>query len=324
MLLILTTLILGLVILVWSADRFVIGASATASILGVSTLVVGILVVGIGTSAPEMLVSGMAAADGQAGLSVGNALGSNITNIALILGLTALFIPLRVQSKLITREIPLLLLVMVAGYWLLRDGELGFSDGCLLLAGFVAVILRQLWEAKHSPGDALEAEYAEEIPRDMSLTVALGWLLLGLVLLMASARMLVWSAVELAQIFGVSDLVIGLTVVAIGTSLPELAASVAAARKGEHDIAIGNVVGSNLFNLLGVMALPGVIAPGAVDMAVVSRDYPLMLLLTVGFYLVAFGPRRAPEIRRYEGGLLVCIYLAYLGYLLLDTGALAV
>lgn len=322
MLLILTTLILGLVILVWSADRFVIGASATASILGVSTLVVGILVVGIGTSAPEMLVSGMAAADGQAGLSVGNALGSNITNIALILGLTALFIPLRVQSKLITREIPLLLLVMVAGYWLLRDGELGFSDGCLLLAGFVAVILRQLWEAKHSPGDALEAEYAEEIPRDMSLAVALGWLLLGLVLLMASARMLVWSAVELAQIFGVSDLVIGLTVVAIGTSLPELAASVAAARKGEHDIAIGNVVGSNLFNLLGVMALPGVIAPGAVDMAVVSRDYPLMLLLTVGFYLVAFGPRRAPEIRRYEGGLLVCIYLAYLGYLLLDTGAL--
>ncbi|WP_372860890.1 calcium/sodium antiporter [Spongiibacter sp.] len=323
MLLVLATLVLGLVILVWSADRFVIGASAAASILGVSTLVVGILVVGIGTSAPEMLVSAMAAADGQAGLSVGNALGSNITNIALILGLTALLIPLRVQSKLITREIPLLLLVMVGGYFLLRDGVLDFTDGLLLLAGFVAVVLRQLWEAKHSSGDAIEAEYEAEIPRDMSLPVALGWLLLGLVLLMASARMLVWSAVELALAFGVSDLVIGLTVVAIGTSLPELAASLAAARKGEHDIAIGNVVGSNLFNLLGVMALPGVIAPGAIDAGVVNRDYPLMLLLTVAFYLLAFGPRKAPAIRRYEGGLLLLVYFAYLGYLLVDTGAIA-
>ncbi len=322
MLLVLATLVLGLVILVWSADRFVIGASAAASILGVSTLVVGILVVGIGTSAPEMLVSAMAAADGQAGLSVGNALGSNITNIALILGLTALLIPLRVQSKLITREIPLLLLVMIGGYFLLRDGVLDFNDGALLLAGFVAVVLRQLWEAKHSSGDAIEAEYEAEIPRDMSLPVALGWLLLGLVLLMVSARMLVWSAVELALAFGVSDLVIGLTVVAIGTSLPELAASLAAARKGEHDIAIGNVVGSNLFNLLGVMALPGVIAPGAIDAGVVSRDYPLMLMLTVAFYLLAFGPRKAPAIRRHEGALLLVVYFAYLGYLLVDSGAI--
>ena len=318
MLLILTTLILGLVILVWSADRFVIGASATASILGVSTLVVGILVVGIGTSAPEMLVSAMAAADGQSGLSVGNALGSNITNIALILGLTALYIPLRVQSKLITREIPLLLLVMLGGYFLLRDGELGFTDGCILLGGFLAVVLRQLWEAKHSRGDALEAEYAEEIPKDMSLPVALGWLLVGLILLMASARMLVWSAVELAQIFGVSDLVIGLTVVAIGTSLPELAASVAAARKGEHDIAIGNVIGSNLFNLLGVMALPGA------DRRQRGRS-PLSASTSAGNRgrRSPYQWRRAPEIRRYEGGLLLTVYLGYLAYLLVDTGAIS-
>ena len=324
MLLVVATLIVGLLLLVWSADRFVMGASATASILGVSTLVVGILVVGIGTSAPEMLVSALAALDGQPGLSVGNALGSNITNIALILGLTALFIPLRVQSKLITRELPLLLLVMVVGYFLLRDGVLDVVDGTILLCGFVAVILRQLWEAKHSRGDAIEAEFAEEIPSDMSLPVALGWLLVGLLLLMGSARMLVWSAVELAQAFGVSDLVIGLTVVAIGTSLPELAASVAAARKGEHDIAIGNVIGSNLFNLLGVMALPGLLSPGPIDSAVVSRDYPLMIMLTVAFYLVAFGPRKAPEIRRYEGGLLLLVYLAYLGYLLFDTGAITI
>lgn len=324
MLLTLAALILGLVVLVWSADRFVIGASATAAILGVSPLVVGILVVGIGTSAPEMLVSGIAAFDGQPGLAVGNALGSNITNIALILGITALYIPLRVQSKLITREIPLLMLVMIIGFILLRDGELDFIDGALLLTGFALVILRQLWEAKHSRGDAIEAEFEAEIPRDMPLSVALAWLLLGLVLLMGSARVLVWSAVELATAFGVSDLVIGLTVVAIGTSLPELAASVVAARKNEHDIAIGNVVGSNLFNLLGVMALPGVIAPGPIDAEVVSRDYPLMLGLTLLFYLVAFGPRKERRIRRAEGGLLVLIYFAYLAYLLVDSGAVQV
>ncbi|MDX1505375.1 MAG: calcium/sodium antiporter [Spongiibacter sp.] len=322
MLLTVAALILGLILLVWSADRFVIGASATAAILGVSPLVVGILVVGIGTSAPEMLVSGIAAFDGQPGLAVGNALGSNITNIALILGITALYIPLRVQSKLVTREIPLLMLVMIIGYVLLRDGVLDFIDGAVLLTGFGLVILRQLWEAKHSRGDAIEAEFEAEIPRDMTLPVALGWLLLGLILLMGSARILVWSAVELATAFGVSDLVIGLTVVAIGTSLPELAASVAAARKNEHDIAIGNVVGSNLFNLLGVMALPGVIAPGPVDAAVISRDYPLMLGLTALFYLVAFGPRKERRIRRAEGGMLVVIYFAYLGYLLVDSGAI--
>ncbi|WP_339675508.1 calcium/sodium antiporter [uncultured Zhongshania sp.] len=320
MLLTVVALIVGLVLLVWSADRFVIGASATASILGVSPLVVGILVVGIGTSAPEMLVSAIAAVDGQPGLAVGNALGSNITNIALILGFTALLIPLNVQSKLISREIPLLILVMLVGFFLLSDNDLGVMDGTILLVGFLLVVLRQLWEAKHSKGDSIEAEFAAEIPRDMSLSVALGWLLLGFILLIASARVLVWSAVDIAQFFGLSDLVIGLTVVAVGTSLPELAASVAAARKNEHDIAIGNVVGSNLFNLLGVMALPGVIAPGAIDEKVMSRDYPVMLLLTGLFFLVARGPRRARRISRIEGGGLLLIYVAYVVYLLHDAG----
>jgi cation:H+ antiporter len=320
MLLTVVALIVGLVLLVWSADRFVIGASATASILGVSPLVVGILVVGLGTSAPEMLVSAIAAVDGQPGLAVGNALGSNITNIALILGFTALLIPLNVQSKLISREIPLLILVMLVGFFLLSDNDLGVMDGTILLVGFLLVVLRQLWEAKQSKGDSIEAEFAAEIPRDMSLSVALGWLLLGFVLLIASARVLVWSAVEIAQFFGLSDLVIGLTVVAVGTSLPELAASVAAARKNEHDIAIGNVVGSNLFNLLGVMALPGVIAPGAIDAKVMSRDYPVMLLLTGIFFLVACGPRKARRISRIEGGGLLLIYVAYIVYLLHDAG----
>ncbi|POP52034.1 calcium/sodium antiporter [Zhongshania marina] len=320
MLLTVVALIVGLVLLVWSADRFVIGASATASILGVSPLVVGILVVGIGTSAPEMLVSAIAAVDGQPGLAVGNALGSNITNIALILGFTALLIPLNVQSKLITREIPLLILVMLVGFVLLMDGHLGVMDGSILLVGFLLVVLRQLWEAKHSKGDSIEAEFEAEIPRDMSLGVALGWLLFGFLLLIGSARLLVWSAVEIAQFFGLSDLVIGLTVVAVGTSLPELAASVAAARKNEHDIAIGNVVGSNLFNLLGVMALPGVIAPGVIDEKVLSRDYPVMLVLTGLFFLVACGPRKGRRISRVEGGGLLLIYIAYIVYLLHDAG----
>lgn len=316
-------LIVGLVLLVWSADRFVVGASATAAILGVSTLVVGILVVGIGTSAPEMLVSAIAAMDGQTGLSVGNALGSNITNIGLILGITALYIPLRVQSRLVTREIPLLLLVMLAGYLLLWDGQLSFLDGALLIGGFVAVVLRQLWEAKHGRGDALEAELEGEIPKNMPLPVALGWLALGFVLLIVSARMLVWGAVDIAQYFGISDLVIGLTVVAIGTSLPELAASVMAARKNEHEIAIGNVVGSNLFNLLGVMAMPGLLAPGAVDSEVLSRDYPIMLLLTLVFFLIALGPLRDRRISRLQGGGLLLFYLGYVVYLLMDAGAIA-
>jgi cation:H+ antiporter len=320
MLLTVVALVVGLVLLVWSADRFVIGASATASILGVSPLVIGILVVGIGTSAPEMLVSAISAVDGQPGLAVGNALGSNITNIALILGFTAFLIPLNVQSKLVTREIPLLILVMLVGYFLLLDGHLGVMDGSILLVGFLLVVLRQIWEAKHSKGDAIEAEFAAEIPRDMSLPVALGWLLFGFLLLLASARVLVWSAVEIAHFFGLSDLVIGLTVIAVGTSLPELAASIAAARKNEHDIAIGNVVGSNLFNLLGVMALPGVISPSVLDPKVMSRDYPVMLLLTGIFFLVACGPRRARKITRIEGGGLLLIYVAYLTYLLFDAG----
>ena len=315
MLLAAAAILIGFVLLVWSADRFVLGASAVARISGVSTLVIGILVVGIGTSAPEMLVSAIAASGGQAGLAVGNALGSNITNIALILGLTALLIPLRVQSNIVKREIPLLLLIMLGGLALLWDGVLSFVDGSILLAAFAAVVLRQLWEAKNSRNDVLAAELEQEIPADVSLGRAVFWLLLGMAVLIASARLLVWGAVEVAQALGISDLVIGLTVVAIGTSLPELAASITAARKGEHDIAIGNVIGSNIFNLVGVMALPGVIAPGAIDPAVLLRDYPLMLGLTVLLLLCAWGPRANRHISRVEGGGLLAIYVGYLSYL---------
>jgi len=310
-----TGLIVGLVALVWSADRFVIGASATARILGVSPLVIGILVVGIGTSAPEMLVSAIAAFQGQTGLSVGNALGSNITNIGLILGVTALVAPLEVRSKILFREIPLLILVMLVGFLLLRDGQLNVMDGTILLCGFAAVVLRQLWEAKHGIDDPLAGEYEASLEKEMTLAAALLWLLVGFVVLLISARLMVWAAVDIAQALGVSDLVIGLTIVAVGTSLPELAASVAAVRKNEHDIALGNVLGSNLFNLLGVMALPGVIAPGAVDAAVLSRDYPVMIGLSLLLFIVAYSFRGSRRIERWEGGLLVALYMAYLGLL---------
>ena len=315
MLLQIAGLIVGLVALVWSADRFVIGASATARILGVSPLVIGILVVGIGTSAPEMLVSAIAAFQGQVGLSVGNALGSNITNIGLILGITALVAPLEVRSKILFREIPLLILVMLAGYLLLRDGELNRPDGLLLLGGFALVIARQLWEARHGIDDPLAGEYEEALEKDLTLGAALLWLLVGFVVLLASARLMVWAAVDIAVALGVSDLIIGLTIVAVGTSLPELAASVAAVRKNEHDIALGNVLGSNLFNLLGVMALPGVIAPGPVDAAVLNRDYPIMIGLSVLLFIVAYSFRGSRRIERWEGGLLVFLYFAYLGLL---------
>lgn len=315
MLLQIAGLIVGLIALVWSADRFVIGASATARILGVSPLVIGILVVGIGTSAPEMLVSAIAAFDGQVGLSVGNALGSNITNIGLILGITALVAPLEVRSKILFREIPLLILVMLAGYLLLRDGELNRPDGLLLLVGFALVILRQLWEAKHGIDDPLAGEYEAVLEKDLTLRAALVWLLVGFVVLLASARLMVWAAVDIAVALGVSDLVIGLTIVAVGTSLPELAASVAAVRKNEHDIALGNVLGSNLFNLLGVMALPGVIAPGPVDAEVLTRDYPVMIGLSLLLFIVAYSFKGSRRIERWEGGVLVFLYFAYLGLL---------
>lgn len=313
--------IVGLILLVWSADRFIYGAAGTARSLGVSPLVAGILVVGIGTSAPEMLVSALAAVDGKVGLSVGNALGSNITNIALVLGVTALIVPLHVQSKIINREIPLLIFVMFVGLALLWDGELDRLDGTLLLVGFALVILRQFREAKAGRDDILAGEYEEALKAgSLPLRTSVLWTVVGLVLLIASARLMVWSAVEIAEALGVDDLVIGLTVVAVGTSLPELAASVVAARKNEHDIAIGNVIGSNLFNLLGVMALPGVIAPGALSPGVMERDYPIMIALSFMLFFVAWSPtQQSRHINRLEGAALLAAYVGYIGYLLATT-----
>lgn len=310
-------LLAGFLLLIWSADRFVLGASASARIFGVSPLVIGIVVVGFGTSAPEMLVSAIAASQGQTGLAIGNALGSNIANVGLILGITALIYPLKVQSRIIKREIPLLLLFMFIGMLMLLDGTLNRWDGIILLMCLFATFGWSVHEARQNRSDILAAEFESEMPEDMGVWMALGNLLIGLVVLVASSRLLVWSATEIATAMGVSDLVIGLTIVALGTSLPELAASIAAARKGEFDIAVGNVAGSNLFNLLGVMALPGIIAPGSFDPSVLTRDYPAMALLCLLLWLFAsnYSLRRGGMLNRFEGSVLLAIYVGYIGLL---------
>ncbi len=304
----------GLAVLVWSADRFVAGAAGLAKALGVSTLIIGLTVVAFGTSAPEMLVSAVAALQGNSGLAIGNAIGSNIANMALLLGVTAIIAPLTVHSNTLNREFPLMLIVMVAALGLLWNGMLSRMDGLLLLTGMVAVVLWTIHLARTSGArDPLIEELAEEIPAHMPKGKAWWLLASGLVLLLASSKLLVWGAVGIAQYYGVSDLVIGLTIIAIGTSLPELAASIMAARKNEHDIAVGNVVGSNLFNILAVLGIAGAIAPTEVEEAVLYRDFPLMLALSVVLYLVARGFSREGHgiIRRWAGLVLLVVFLVY-------------
>ncbi len=309
----------GFVALTWGADRFVVGAAATARSLGVPTLVIGLTVVGFGTSAPEILVSAMAALQGNTSLAIGNALGSNITNIALVLGATALIAPLAVHSSVLRREFPVLMAIMLFTLALLTDGRLDRHDGVLLLAG-LAVMLYWMVNLglRARRNDPIRSEYAAEIPEAMPLGRALLWLLLGLVVLLLSARLLVWGAVEVATVLGVSDLVIGLTVVAIGTSLPELAASVVSALRDEHDIAIGNIIGSNMYNLLAVLGLPALIHPAAFPPEVLMRDYPVMIVLTLGLFAAAYGFRGQGRITRGEGGLLLAAFVGY-QYLLFHT-----
>lgn len=314
----------GFALLIWSADRFVCGAAAIAKNFNISPLVIGIVIVGFGTSAPEMLVSAIASLDGSPGLAVGNALGSNITNIALVLGATALIKPLDVHSRIIKKEIPVLLIAMLLALVLVLDHTLGRGDG-MILVGFLFLVMWWLIRQALSnrEPDAMQAEYEHDLPPAMPMPRALLWLALGLVLLLASSKLLVWGAVNIAVSFGVSDLIIGLTIVAIGTSLPELAATVASAMKNEHDIAIGNIVGSNLFNILAVFGLPGLLAPSALDADVLSRDFPVVFILTLALAVMAYGIRKAGRINRIEGGILLLSFFAYQALLFHDvSGAL--
>ena len=275
-------LIAGLALLVWSADKFVDGAAATARYAGMPPLLIGMVIIGFGTSAPEMVVSALASMQGNPGLALGNAYGSNITNIALILGLTALISPIAVSSQVVRKEIPILLGITLLTGALLIDGHLGRSDALILGGVFVVLLGWSIWTGIKGKGDALDADVNVEIDSEaMPLKKAIFWLIVGLVLLVGASRLLVWGAVTIAQAFGISDLVIGLTIVAVGTSLPELASSLMAIKKKEHDLALGNVLGSNLFNTLAVVGIAAGIAPLDVDPAVLSRDWSLMMGLTL-------------------------------------------
>lgn len=314
-------LIVGLLLLIWSADRFVEGASATARHFAVPPLLVGMVIVGFGTSAPELVVSALAASQGNPSLALGNAWGSNIVNMGLILGVTALVAPIQVRSQVLRKELPLLIGVTALSALLAWDLGLSRWDAIVLLAAFALLMGWSIREAMTHGDDALAQETDVELQAHaMPLPRALLWLVLGLLVLVGASRLLVWGAVKIAQGLGVSDLVIGLTVVAVGTSLPELASCVAAARKGEDDIALGNVLGSGLFNTLAVVGLAGVIAPMDLEPAALTRDLPVMAGLTLLLYQMGRGWRRPGRINRWEGSGLLAVYVGYTAWLLWTMG----
>jgi cation:H+ antiporter len=307
---------IGLIVLVWSADRFVDGSATVARYMGMPPLLIGMVIVGFGTSAPEMVVSVLAASQGNPGIALGNAYGSNITNIALILGITALISPIAVHSLVLRKELPILIAVTALAAFQLWDGELTFVDALVLLGVFAGLMVWTVWQGSLKKEDAFGQEVAQELAtQTQPVGRAVFWLIGGLLLLIASSRLLVWGAVEIAHAFGVSDLIIGLTVVAVGTSLPELASSVIATRKGEHDLALGNILGSNLFNTLAVVGVAGVIRPMAVSAEIFSRDILVMGVLTVALFFICYGFRGPGRINRYEGAGLLACYLGYTIYL---------
>lgn len=312
MLLNIVIFLVGLIVLSWSADRFVYGASALAKNIGISPMMIGLTIVAMGSSAPEIVVSAIASANGNMNTAVGNALGSNITNIALVLGITALVKPLLVSSTTLKRELPALLIISLIAIGFMFDGELKSYEGIILLGLFIFVLAMMAWlSLQVDKEDPLVAETADEIPKGVSNTSALIWIGVGLVVLPLSAHFLVNSAVEIARYMGISDLVIGLTIIAFGTSLPELAASVAGVLKGEDDLALGNIIGSNIFNLLAVLGMPGLIAPGLLDPDVYNRDMYVMLGLTLLLFLFSFDLIGKRTISRTNGFILLACFIGY-------------
>jgi cation:H+ antiporter len=318
MLLALAALVAGLALLVWSADRFVEGSASTARYFGMPPLLIGMVILGFGTSAPEIVVSALAALEGSPGIALGNAYGSNIANIALILGVTALISSIMVHSTVLRKELPILTLVTLLAAVLLADLAIARLDAVILLLVFGGLMAWTIYQGVKRTTDSLAVEVeAETAEKALPLKRAVFWLVAGLLMLIASSQMLVWGAVEIAQIFGLSDMIIGLTIVAIGTSFPELASSVTAARKGEHDIALGNVLGSNLFNTLAVVGIAGTIHPFAVEPAALSRDMVVMGALTVSLFLIGYGFRgRQGRVNRVEGAALLLVYAGYTAWLI--------
>lgn len=311
--------IVGCALLAWSADRFVHGSIGIARHFGMSSLMIGILLVGFGTSFPEMVVSGLAAYHGSPGLAIGNVVGSNIANVGLCLGVTALLAPVAIQSVLLKREFPVLMLITFGVWLIFMNGELSRIEGLALLLALVGYLtwLFNALKKKSVEHDPLAEEFQEEIVKhEMKLFTAFVWWFIGLALLFVSSELLVSSATTMARWFGVSDVVIGLTIVAIGTSLPELAATVVSAMKGEPDIALGNIIGSNVFNLLAVLIFPALIAPTELSFDLIWRDYPIMFGFTLAMWLFAYVKPNHMHIGR---GKAVILLLGYAGFLLLQV-----
>ncbi|MGO2341094.1 MAG: calcium/sodium antiporter [Psychrobacter sp.] len=308
--------LVGLGILVWSADVFIDGATALAKKFNAPSFLIGVIILGLGTSAPEMVVSVLAALNGNPELALGNAYGSNIINIALVLGATVLISPIIIHKGIIKRDLPILLLITALAAWQLRDGRLDLTDGLILLAMLIIVLGIQIvlslreGNSENKEGTAESANDAELM--HTSLIRGLGSLFIGLSMLVASSQAIVWGAVELATLWGLSELVIGLTIVAVGTSLPELVASLSAARKGEHDMALGNIIGSNIFNTLGVVGLAALIAPITANPIILSRDILTMGIITLLLAVLcvfAFITKR--PFGRASGTILILFFIGY-------------
>lgn len=306
-------LILGLIGLIISADKFVYGAAGLARNLGISPLIIGLTIVAMGSSAPEMMVAVSSSLNGAPNTAIGNAIGSNITNITLVLGLTALLKPLLVGSATIRREIPMVLITTILAGVVLWDLKLEMYEGViLLLLFFITILTLTILALKRPSNDPIAEEHNDDVPEGVPTWKAVAWLIFGMIALPVSSSYLVDSAVVIAQYYGMSDLVIGLTIIAIGTSLPELAASITGVLKGEDDLAMGNIIGSNIFNILAVLSLPGILAPGIIDPAIISRDFYYMLGATIVMLLMAMSFRGRPgRINRIEGGILLSGFIAY-------------
>lgn len=313
----LISILIGLCLLVWSADKFVDGASSVARHYGMSPLLIGMVIIGFGTSVPEMVVSALASVQGNPGIAIGNAYGSNITNIALILGVTSLIVPISVHSQVLKKELPILLIITVISIGALVDFHLSRIDAVVLLLIFSGLMIWTIRESIKDGKDAFGKEMDTEL-RAVKTPIKKSYIMLfgGLVLLILSSRLLVYGAVGIAQALGVSDIIVGLTVVAVGTSLPELASSVIAARKGEPDIALGNVLGSNLFNTLVVVGISGVIHPITIEKEIFYRDIGVMTALTLSLFVFGYGFKGQGRINRMEGGILLLSYIAYTAYLI--------
>ncbi len=314
-------LVAGLSLLTWAADQFIKGAASTSVHLGIPQLLVGVIVIGFGTSAPEMLVSGMAAYQGSLSIGIGNALGSNITNSTLILGATALICPLAVSSSILRREIPVLYLCAGVCFYLLSDVELSFSDGAvlllLMLASMTFLARNSRAASDDKTADPYTSEAIDDLP-DMPLGRSVFWLVVGLLALVGSSKVIVWGAVGVATAFGISELVIGLTIVAIGTSLPELAATVAGALRNQHDLALGNIIGSNIFNLLAVIGICGLAGPGTFDDDALYRDYAVMAATFLVLLPMMLSRSGQSKISRAEGAFLLAVFVGYMAWLFMN------